>query len=128
MSVEARTSLASCPRAWPSWEPNARPPIWENIPSIGPAIARASSGRPWTHMPLTCSATGSHRRFHVPSVLSSQSTGVHATVRVAPAGNVVAPSSHSSAKCAASRTASADPDETGVTEPICWRASLAATS
>ncbi len=95
---------------------------------MGPAIARASSGRPFSIIPLTCSAIGSHKRFHVSRVLSSQSTGVHATSFDAPAGSVVAASSHSSERRAASVTASAVRAETGSTDPICCRASFVAMS
>ena len=99
------------------------------MPSIGPANCWASSGSDELHMPETCSATGSQSRFHVGSVSSIQSFGVQATVRVAPAGSVVAASSHNSARCAASLIARWEPSVTGATdEPSCWRASRLATS
>ena len=64
--------------------------------------ALASSGSADVHTLDSCSATGSHSRFQVFRVLSSQSLAVHATARVVPAGRGVTPSSQVSA----SRTAS----------------------
>ena len=132
MSVEVNTSRDSLPSAWPSCEPNAMPPIWVMIAISGPAIARASSGTPpgraCDHTEPICSAIGSHSRFQVSMVLSTQSCGVHATARVAPAGSAVAPSSQVSARCTASLTADAVDSETGATNPIDDDASLRAMS
>ena len=61
-------------------------------------------------------------------MLSTQSCGVHATARVAPAGSAVAPSSQVSARCTASLTAADVDSETGATNPIDDDASLRAMS
>ena len=89
MSVEVNTSRDSLPSAWPSCEPNAMPPICVIIASSGPAIALASSGSDEAHTVEICSATGSHNRFQVSRVLSTQSLGVQATDLVVPAGRAV---------------------------------------
>lgn len=94
------------------------PPICDIIASSGPAMALASSGSAAVHIVDTCSATGSHNRFQVSMVLSSQSLGVQATVRVVPAGSGVTPSSHVSASRTASATAPAVFSGTGATNPI----------
>ncbi|SHW60743.1 Uncharacterised protein [Mycobacteroides abscessus subsp. abscessus] len=128
MSVDVSTSLDSVPSAWPSCEPKAMPPICDIIASSGPAIALASSGNADTHTVDSCSATGSHSRFQVLRVLSSQSLGVHATARVVPAGRAVTPSSQVSARCTASEMAVAVCSGTGLTKPIEFDASLRARS
>lgn len=97
MSVDVRTSFDKVPSAWPSCEPKAMPPICVIIDSSGPAMDFASSGSDDAHTVEICSATGSQSRFHVSSVLSTQSVGVHATVLVVPAGSAVTPSSQVSA-------------------------------
>ena len=126
MSVEVNTSRDNLPSAWPSCEPNAMPPIWDIIDSSGPAIAWASSGSAEAHTAEICSATGSHSRFQVSSVLSIQSVGVHATALVVPAGSGVAPSSHVSASRTASEMAVLVCSGTGATKPMeldaSWRA------
>ena len=126
MSVEVNTSRDNVPRAWPSCEPKAMPPIWVIIAISGPAMALASSGRADAHTVDICSATGSHNRFQVARVLSTHSLGVHATVLVVPAGRGVTPSSHVSANRTASPTAALVCSGTGVTNPIeldaSWRA------
>ena len=78
----------------------------------------ASSGSAEAHTVEICSATGSHNRFQVPSVLSIQSVGVHATALVVPAGSAVTPSSQVSARCTASAIAVPVFSETGATNPI----------
>ena len=126
MSVEVNTSRDSVPSAWPSCEPNAMPPICDIIASSGPAIALASSGSADAHTVEICSATGSHSRFQVSSVLSIQSLGVHATDLVVPAGSAVTPSSQVSARRTASAIAALVCSGTGATNPIeldaSWRA------
>ena len=128
MSVEVNTSRDSRPSACPNCEPNAIDPIWVIIAISGPAIARASSGRLADHTLETCSAIGSHSRFQVAMVLSTQSCGVQAADLVAPAGSEVAPSSQVSARCTASATALVVDSETGVENPIELDASLRARS
>ena len=66
----------SRPSAWPSCDPNAMPPICDIIDSSGPAMLLASSGSEEAHTVEICSAIGSHSRFQVSSVLSTQSVGV----------------------------------------------------
>ena len=126
MSVDVRTSLDNLPSAWPSCDPNAMPPICVIIDSSGPAMAWASSGSADAHTVEICSATGSHSRFQVSSVLSIQSVGVHATALVVPAGRAVTPSSQVSASRTASPIAAVVVSGTGVTNPIeleaSWRA------
>ena len=126
MSVEVSTSLDSLPNAWPSWEPNAMPPICDIIAISGPAIALASSGSASAQTVDSCSATGSHSRFQVSSVLSIQSVGVHAAALVVPAGSAVAPSSQVSARRTASVIAADVFSGTGATKPMeldaSWRA------
>ena len=126
MSVEVSTSRDSLPSAWPSCEPNAMPPICDIIDSSGPAMLLASSGSADAHTVEICSATGSHSRFQVSSVLSTQSVGVHATALVVPAGSAVTPSSQVSARCTASAIAVLVFSGTGATNPIeldaSWRA------
>ena len=62
------------------------PPICDIIDSSGPAMALASSGSADAHTVAICSAIGSHSRFQVSRVWSTQSLGVQATVLVVPAG------------------------------------------
>ena len=128
MSVEVNTSRDSLPSAWPSCEPNAIAPIWVITAISGPAIACASCGSAEDHTVAICSAIGSHSRFQVSRVLSTQSCGVHATARVAPAGSAHAPSSQVSARCTASPIAAEVDSETGATNPIDDVASLRANS
>ena len=128
MSVEVNTSRDSLPSAWPSCEPNAMPPICDIIASSGPAMLLASSGSAEAHTVEICSATGSHSRFQVSSVLSIQSLGVHATALVVPAGSAVAPSSHVSARCTASAIAALVFSGTGATKPMELDASCRARS
>ena len=97
-SEEVSTSLASWASPAPSCEPKAMPPTCEIIPSIGPAIWRASSGRPSTQAPATRCATGSHRRCQVGMVVSTHCAGDQTTTCEVPDGRVVASSSHSSAR------------------------------
>ena len=80
------------------------------------------------HTEATCSAIGSHSRFQVFRVLSTQSCGVQAAVRVAPAGSAVAPSSQVSARCTASVTARPVDSGTGAVKPMELDASLRASS
>ena len=108
-------------------------PIWVIIAISGPAIAASSGGAPpWSsdedHIVETCSAIGSHSRFQVSMVLSTQSCGVHAALRVAPAGRAVAPSSQVSARWTASATALVVESETGAVNPMELDASLRASS
>ena len=105
MSVEVSTSLDSVASAWPSCDPKAIPPICDIIDISGPAIALASSGNASAQTVEICSAIGSHSRFQVSSVLSTQSCGVHPTALVVPAGSAVTPSSQVSARCTASEIA-----------------------
>ena len=102
------------------------PPICDIIDSSGPAMLLASSGRAEAHTVEICSATGSHSRFQVSSVLSIQSVGVHATALVVPAGSAVTPSSHVSARRTASAIAALVFSGMGATKPIeldaSWRA------
>ena len=56
------------------------PPICDIIDSSGPAMVLASSGSDDAHTVAICSATGSHSRFQVSRVLSTQSLGVQAAV------------------------------------------------
>ena len=128
MSVEVSTSPESRPSAWPSWEPNAMPPIWVIIAISGPAMALASSGSAEVHTEEICPAIGSHSRFQVSMVLSTQSCGLHATALVAPAGSAVAPSSQVSARCTASAIAFEVASGTGAVNPIELDASLRARS
>ena len=104
------------------------PPICDIIDSSGPAMAFASSGSADAHTVESCSATGSHSRFQVSRVLSSQSVGVHATALVVPAGNGVAPSSQVSANRTASAMAVAVCSGTGATNPMEFEASWRARS
>src|SRR5258708_27479706 len=94
------------------------PPICDIIASSGPAMLLASSGSAEAHTPEICSATGSHNRFQVSSVLSIQSLGVHAVDLVVPAGSGVTPSSHVSARRTASAMALAVASGIRLTEPI----------
>ena len=132
MSVEVNTSRDSRPSAWPNCEPKAMLPIWVIIAISGPAIAAISGGPPCSrvadHIVDTCSAIGSHSRFQVGRVLSTQSCGVHAALRVAPDGSAVAPSSQVSARCTASATALAVDSDTGAVKPMELDASLRARS
>ena len=128
MSVEVSTSLDRWPNAWPSCEPKAIEPIWVISAISGPAIALASSGSAEVHTVEICSAIGSHSRFQVSRVLSTQSCGDQAAARVAPAGSAVAPSSQVSARCTASVTALAVDSETGAENPMELEASLRARS
>src|SRR6188472_1042055 len=102
------------------------PPIWVIIDSSGPAMDFACSGSDDAHTVEICSATGSHSRFHVSSVLSTQLVGVHATDLVVPAGSAVTPSSHVSARWTASEIAALVFSPTGATKPMeldaNWRA------
>ena len=104
------------------------PPIWVIIAISGPAICWASSGSAEVHMVAIWAAIGSHSRFQVSMVLSTQSCGVHATVLVAPAGRAHAPSSQVSARCTASATAEVVESDTGAVNPIELDASLRASS
>ncbi|SKV28667.1 Uncharacterised protein [Mycobacteroides abscessus subsp. abscessus] len=79
-------------------------------------------------MPEICSATGSTSRFQFSKVLSTQSVAVQAAVRVAPAGNAVAPSSQVSARCTASVIADVVLAVMGATKPIELEASCRAMS
>src|SRR6201996_1803242 len=80
MSVDVSTSFDNLASAWPSCEPNAMPPICDIIDNNGPAIALASSGSADAHTVAICWAIGSHSRFQVSRVLSTQSLGVQAMV------------------------------------------------
>ncbi len=104
------------------------PPICDIIASSGPAMLLASSGSAEAHTVEICSATGSHSRFQVSSVLSIQSVGVHATALVVPAGSAVAPSSHVSASRTASAIAALVFSGTGATNPMELDASCRARS
>ncbi len=105
------------------------PPTWEIIPSIGPAISRASAGRPSTQAPATRCATGSQSRCQVGTVASTQSLGDHAVTVEIPEGSVVA----SSSQCSARRTDSSIAERcsaVGFCEPFapsCWWAICAAS-
>ncbi len=129
MSVELTTSAASWASPLPSWLPKASPPIWPSMAIIGPAAARTSSGMASTQAPDTRWATGSQSRFQVGMLASTHSLADHALVSVAPAGNSVAASSHSSASFTASLTAArCAPVSEDVVAASCWRASWAARS
>ena len=127
-SVDVSTSFDSVPSAWPNCWPNAIPPIWVIIAISGPAIALASSGSAEDHTDEIWVAIGSHSRFQVSMVPSTQSCGVHATALVAPAGSEVAPSSQVSARCTASATAPEVASAMGAVKPIELDASLRARS
>ena len=114
--------------ACPSCEPKAMPPICDIIDSSGPAMALASSGSAEAHTVEICWAIGSHNRFQVSSVLSTQSVGVQATVLVVPAGRAVTPSSQVSARWTASLIASRVALGIGATNPIELEASCRASS
>jgi hypothetical protein len=104
------------------------PPICVIIASSGPAIVLASSGSEEAHTVEICSATGSHSRFQVSNVLSTQSLGVQATVLEVPAGSAVTPSSHVSARWTASAIAALVFSPMGATKPIEFDASWRARS
>ena len=112
-SVEVSTSVASWARPWPSWEPNAIPPIEPIMASSGPACALASSGRPSTQARETCSAIGEHSFSQVGMVASTHCRGVQAVEVRTPAGSDVAPSSHTSPSAIASVTLATSTDEAG---------------
>ena len=103
-------------------------PIWDIIDISGPAIALASSGSADAHTVEICSAMGSHIRFHVSNVLSTQSDGVHPTAFVVPAGRAEAPSSHVSARWTASAIAEVVLAGIGATNPIEFDARRRASS
>lgn len=128
MSVEVSTSRDKRPSAWPSCEPNAIPPICDIICSSGPAMLLASSGSEAAHTVEICWAIGSHSRFQVPSVLSTQSAGVQPTDLAVPAGSAVAPSSQVSARCTASAIAELVVAGIGATKPIEFDATRRANS
>ena len=103
MSVEVSTSAASWASPLPSWLPNARPPIWPSIASIGPAAARTSSGIASTQAPDTRWATGSHSRFQVGRLaVDPLARRPRRRSRWPRPGTSVAGSSHSSASLTAS--------------------------
>lgn len=118
MSVDVSTSRDSRPSAWPSCEPNAMPPICDMIDSSGPAMLLASSGSDDAQTVEICWAMGSHSRFQVAKVLSTQSVGLQPTALVAPAGSEVAPSSQVSARCTASAIAEFVAAGMGAMNPI----------
>src|ERR1700752_5408526 len=118
MSVDVNTSRDNVPRAWPSCEPKAMPPICDIIDISGPAMPLASSGNADAQTVEICWATGSHNRFQVSSVLSTQSVGVQGTALVVPAGTAVTPSSQVSARCTASEIARPVLSETVANNPI----------
>lgn len=128
ISVDVSTSRDNRPSAWPSCEPNAMPPICDIICSSGPAMLLASSGSDAAHTVEICWAIGSHSRFHVSNVLSTQSAGVHPTALAVPAGSAVAPSSQVSARCTASAIAEFVVSGTGATKPIEFEATRRASS
>src|SRR5271157_1437625 len=94
------------------------PPICDIIARSGPAMLLASSGRDDDHTVAICSAIGSHSRFQVSKVLSTQSLGLQPTAPVVPAGSAVAPSSQVSARWTASAIALFVEAGTGATNPI----------
>ena len=104
-SVLERTSVASVPTACPTCEPNIAPPAWLRMPTRGPAIALASSGKAFAIAATTCSAIGSTIARQVGIVDSTHCERLHAAVRVAAAGMSVAVSSQTSARRMASSTA-----------------------
>ena len=118
MSVEVSTSRDNLPSAWPSCEPNAMPPICDIIESSGPAMVLASSGSADAHTVEICWAIGSHNRFQISRVLSTQSLGLQPTVLLAPAGRAVAPSSQVSARWTASTIAALVVAGIGATNPM----------
>ena len=129
ISVEVSTSAPSWARPLPSWLPKASPPIWPSIASIGPAALRTSSGMASTQAPDIRRATGSHSRFQVGMLAVTHSVADQALVSVAPAGNSVTGSSHSSASLTASLTAARwAPVSEEVVAASRWRASWAARS
>src|SRR5690242_13147892 len=94
------------------------PPIWDIIAISGPAMLLASSGSAEAHMVEICCATGSHKRFQVSMVLSSQSVADQATALEVPAGSGVTPSSQRSARCTASAIALVVFSGMGATKPM----------
>ena len=94
------------------------PPICDIIASSGPAMLLASSGSDDAHTVEICWAIGSHSRFQVSRVLSTQSLGLQPTALVVPAGSAVAPSSQVSARCTASAIAEFVVAGIGATNPI----------
>ena len=81
------------------------PPIEPIMARMGPAWVRACSGRPSIQAADTRSAMGEHSVSQAGMVASIHCRGVHAVAVLAPVGNAVAPSSHSSANRMASCTA-----------------------
>ena len=76
------------------------------MPSSGPDIARASSGRAPLSACTEDSAIGSTSTFHTSVVPTTHSARLHAAVEVTPEGNSVVSSSQWSASRSASATAS----------------------
>ena len=87
----------------------------------------ASSGSEDAHTVEICWAIGSHSRFQVARVLSTQSLGLQPTALLVPAGSAVTPLSQVSARCTASAIAEFVVAGIGATKPIeldaTWRAS-----
>ena len=126
ISVEVSTSAASWARPCPSWLPNARPPIWPSMASIGPAALRISSGIASTQAPDTRCATGSHSRFQVGRLASTHSLADHGLGLGGAGRELGGGSSHSSASLTASLTAArCAPVSDDVVAASCWRASCA---
>ena len=88
MSETLSTSAARAPSPEPTWEASIAPTALPRMPSIGPAIARASSG---SALPRACtdpSAIGSTRTFQTSAVPTIHSARLQAAVEVTPEGNV----------------------------------------
>ena len=103
--VEMTTDFASSPRVAPNCMLKFTALICLAIPASGPSWERISSGMPLRAASPNLSASGVTTRFHVSIVSSIHCEGPKATELVAPAGRVVASSSHSSASRTDSATA-----------------------
>ena len=106
MSEAPSTSLDRAPTPWPTWLATMAPVALPSMPSRGPAIARASSGRALPRAPTAEPAIGSTRRFQTSVVSTIHSARLQAAVVVTPEGKSVASSSQWSARRTASATAS----------------------
>ncbi len=116
--------------AWPICWLNMALPIWFNMPSIGPAMARASAGIASPMAATTLSATGSTSWRHAGIPASTHSARLQAATVLDAAGNSVTPSSQCSASLPASCTFARSPasGERSVFWATIWRARSRARS
>src|SRR5215211_1154062 len=110
MSVAPTTSVASCPRPWPSWRPNMLAPDVRSICFIPakPGMAVASWPPKFSAPSIAsamCAATGSTSRCQTGIVFSIQSARLQAATLALTLGKAVASSNQTSAMDADSANA-----------------------